>query len=40
MIKHNTEDTIHKLEYCACNGIDFTKMTWEDVQELENEIGA
>ena len=39
MIAHNTEDTIHNtLEYCMCNGVDFTKMTWDEVKELENQI--
>ena len=28
MVTHSTEDTVHNtLEYCMCNGIDFTKMT-------------
>lgn len=39
MINHNTKDTIYNtLEYCMCNGIDFTKMSWDEVKELENEI--
>lgn len=39
MITHNTEDVIHNtLEYCMCNGINFSDMTWEEVKELENEI--
>ena len=39
MINHNTEDTVHNvLEYCMCNGIDFTKMSWDEVKELENKI--
>ena len=37
MVTHSTEDTVHNtLEYCMCNGIDFTKMTWDEVQNLEN----
>lgn len=39
MIDHNTEDTIlNTLEYCMCNGIDFKKMSWDEVKELENKI--
>ena len=39
MVTHSTEDTVHNtLEYCMCNGIDFTKMTWDEVQDLENKI--
>ena len=39
MVAHNTEDTVHNtLEYCMCNGVDFTKMTWDEVQDLENKI--
>ena len=39
MVAHSTEDTVHNtLEYCMCNGIDFTKTTWDEVQDLENKI--
>ena len=39
MVAHSTEDTGHnRLEYCMCNGVDFTKMTWDEVQDLENKI--
>ena len=39
MVAHSTEDTVHNtLEYCMCNGVDFTKMTWDEVQNLENKI--
>ena len=39
MVAHSTEDTVHNtLEYCMCNGIDFTKMTWDEVRDLENKI--
>lgn len=41
MIDHNTEDTIHNtLKYCMCNGIDFKKMSWDEIKELENKIYA
>ena len=39
MINHNTENTVRNtLEYCMCNGMDFTKMNWDEVKELENQI--